>query len=68
MELLREIAFLGRTKERKASDLKVGDLTTFGRITNIVEDGRVLVFKFHNRECWPGNLAVPKDDKIEVII
>jgi hypothetical protein len=66
MELLKEIAFYHRIKPVKAGDLKAGDLTTFGRVREIKEDGRVLVFKFGGESAK--NLAVLPDYEIGVII
>lgn len=65
MELLREIAFRNRTEERNIEEIRVGDLTTEGRVKEISQRGHVTVLKFREKEQW---LAAQAGSKVEVII
>ena len=66
MELLKEIAFLKRKKDRKIEEIVVGDLTTIGRITEMFDwkGGRGTIITFnHGRR-----IIVRPGETLEVII
>ncbi len=65
MELLREIAFRGRTEDRNIEEIKVGDLTIEGRVEGISQRGHVTILKFRGADQW---LAAQAGSKVEVII
>jgi hypothetical protein len=70
MELLREIAFRNRTEERGIKELKVGDLTTKGRITKMVQRDRLTILTLEGTCIPTGRMlkAIQPGDTLEVIV
>ncbi len=68
MELLREIAFSKRIEEKRAGDLKTGDIVSDrGRIVEMVERGQngyLWVLRFYDGSRG----AVSKNSMVEVIV
>ena len=65
MELLKELAFRHRMKERNIEEIRVGDLTKEGRVEEISQRGSVTILKFRGIDQW---LAARSGSKVEVII